>query len=744
MHPDLGRSSFALVVPAGPGAWVLALLSGDELAAQAAGVDDDLDVALAVDGSPLGASTDRDDGAVVDLAAVSSDARTVRPFAIQGGPLLVTVADVDGLAGGGWREPGLLLGAGIALSILVGSLILVLARGRAGALIVASEAQRARDRSEENFRAVVQHLSDLVVVTDAAMAVGFVTPSVTRLLGRNPAALAGGTLAHLAHPDDRALLAALASRPGVSEKGLVRFRHSDGSYRSFEVVVANRLDDPAIGGLVLTGHDVTDRVQLEDQLAHDATHDGLTGLPNLALVQDRLSHALVRAERTGSRVAVVFGDLDGFKGVNDRHGHLVGDRLLVGVAKRLRGAARAMDTVGRYAGDEFVVICEELDDEAGARLAAERLHREVAQPLEVDGHRIEVAMSLGVALAQPGESAESLLDRADRAMYRSKVDRQADDPPSPSPPDRPGDHSGCRRPSLSTTAEAPAVRPMPAPRPSSTATHTARVVSEVVTRRRDHGPAVAEQPVGARQGHIAVAGRAGGVGPGSAAVGVRGRRSPEAPEGAGGVTDTAPGTRRGSGTGRRSRGDNLVVGIRRRWRRAARLGGPTIGLVSPLARSLAAGVGVLVLLVGSSGVVGSSVVVVPLPWSGRPAWSGRSSWSGRPAWSGRSSWSVGRRGRVGPAWSGSGVVGAVVVVGCPVWSGVVAIGGRVGAAAAPCGSARWSSRCPSARSDVVGCGRCSAGWAAPAVPTRVPATAVTTRAHRWRRLRRGMVTPYSS
>ena len=109
-----------------------------------------------------------------------------------------------------------------------------------------------------------------------------------------------------------------------------------------------------------------------------------------------------------------------------------------------------------------------------------------------------------------------------------------------------------------------------------------------LARGRDHGPAVAEQPVGARQGHIAVAGRAGGVGPGSAAVGVRGRRSPEAPEGAGGVTDTAPGTRRGSGTGRRSRGDDLVVGIRRRWRRAARLGGPTIGLVNLRARSLAA------------------------------------------------------------------------------------------------------------------------------------------------------------
>ena len=167
LHPDLGQSAFAMVIPAGPGSWVLALLSGDELAEQAAAVDDELDVALAVGDSPVGASTVRD-GRAVDLDAVPSDARTVRPFDIDGGPLLVTVADIDGLAGGGWREPGLLLGAGLALSILVGALVLVLAQGRAGALRVASEAQLARDRSEENFRAVVQHLSDLVLVTDAS------------------------------------------------------------------------------------------------------------------------------------------------------------------------------------------------------------------------------------------------------------------------------------------------------------------------------------------------------------------------------------------------------------------------------------------------------------------------------------------------------------------------------------------------------------------------------------------------
>jgi len=423
VHPEFGESAFALVSPAGRSAWVVALLSGDALAAQAADVDDELDVALAVGDSPLGDSTARD-GRAIDLDAVPSDARTVSPYPIAGGPLMITVADIDGLAGGGWREPGLLLGAGLALSILVGALVLVLAQGRAGALRVASEAQLARDRSEENFRAVVQHLSDLVLVTDASTMISFVTPSVARLLGREASSLPGGFLGDLVHPDDRALLAALTSRSGVSEKGLIRFRHSDGSDRSFEVVVANRLEDPAIGGLVLTAHDVTDRVKLEDRLAHEATHDDLTGLPNRALIHDRLEHALLRADRTGGRVAVVFGDLDSFKPINDKYGHLIGDRLLQGVARRMRGAARAMDTVGRYGGDEFVVVCEELEDEAGARLAAERLHQEVARPLDVDLTMLDVAMSLGVALAAPGESAESVMHRADQAMYRAKAEQR--------------------------------------------------------------------------------------------------------------------------------------------------------------------------------------------------------------------------------------------------------------------------------------------------------------------------------
>jgi diguanylate cyclase (GGDEF)-like protein/PAS domain S-box-containing protein len=415
-------SGFALVAPAGDGKWVVGLLSGDQLAEEATGVDDELDVAIAVDGDQVGSSARRA-GGVIDLQRVPREARTTMSRDIEGGPLQVTVADLNGLAGGGWREPGLLLGAGIALSILVGSLILVLARGRAGALRVASEAEQARDRSEENFRAIVQHLSDLVVITDAEMDVLFVTPSVAQLLGRDASTITGQRLTAYVHPDDRGLLANVADRPGVSDKRLVRFRHSEGSHRYFEVVVSNRLEDPAIHGLVLTAHDVTDRVKLEDRLAHDATHDALTGLPNRTLIKDRLQVALARAERSGKKVAVIFGDLDGFKAINDDHGHLVGDDLLVAVANRLRSAARTAETVGRYAGDEFVVICEDLEDDAGARLAAERLHREVARLVDLDGILVDVTMSVGVAVADRQETIEGLLERADRAMYQAKPPR---------------------------------------------------------------------------------------------------------------------------------------------------------------------------------------------------------------------------------------------------------------------------------------------------------------------------------
>ena len=239
VHPDLGRPGSPSWRPPVPAPGSSPSCQVTSWPARPPLVDPELDVALTVGAGVLGA-TGRGRCGSVDLDAV--DARPVRRPArpVEGGPVNVIVADVDGLAGGGWREPGLLLGAGIALSVLVGSLILVLARGRAGALLVASEAEQAREHSEQNFRRSSSTCPTSCgdrrrVGDDLRHAVGR-RPARSRRVRRSRAV----SVTDLVIDDDRALLTSLSTRSGVSEKGLVRFVHSDGSDRSFEVVVANR------------------------------------------------------------------------------------------------------------------------------------------------------------------------------------------------------------------------------------------------------------------------------------------------------------------------------------------------------------------------------------------------------------------------------------------------------------------------------------------------------------------------
>ena len=181
-------------------------------------------------------------------------------------------------------------------------------------------------------------------------------------------------------------------------------------------------------GLVL--EDFTERKALEDQLAHQAFHDSLTGLPNRVLFRDRLVHALSRAKRQeaaqgeAGRVAVMYMDLDDFKRFNDSLGHQAGDRLLVGVAERVTGILRLGDTFARIAGDEFAMLLEDLEDVVQAAGVAARIKQDLSAPFEVDGHQAVVTSSIGVVVAAPGETgedyAEELMRRADIAMYRSK------------------------------------------------------------------------------------------------------------------------------------------------------------------------------------------------------------------------------------------------------------------------------------------------------------------------------------
>jgi diguanylate cyclase (GGDEF)-like protein len=167
--------------------------------------------------------------------------------------------------------------------------------------------------------------------------------------------------------------------------------------------------------------DITDLKEAEARLLHLATHDPLTRLPHRQLFDDRLKHALELARRAQSRVALLFLDIDGFKAVNDRHGHQTGDELLRSVAERLLGAVRDSDTVARIAGDEFVVILEKTVGPESIRGVAERMLRALRRPFLLPGIELAITASIGIAcFPEQARTPQELLRLADQAMYRAK------------------------------------------------------------------------------------------------------------------------------------------------------------------------------------------------------------------------------------------------------------------------------------------------------------------------------------
>lgn len=183
--------------------------------------------------------------------------------------------------------------------------------------------------------------------------------------------------------------------------------------------------DGRVVGTVGLAMDVTERKQMEAQLAHQAFHDTLTGLANRALFRDRVEHALMRAvtAREGHRecLAILFLDLDDFKGVNDTLGHAAGDELLTVVAERLLKATRGFDTVARLGGDEFAVLLEGMHHAADADRVVERVQLMLAAPVTIAGREARMRASLGVAHATGAESADELIRNADVAMYEAKA-----------------------------------------------------------------------------------------------------------------------------------------------------------------------------------------------------------------------------------------------------------------------------------------------------------------------------------
>jgi diguanylate cyclase (GGDEF)-like protein/PAS domain S-box-containing protein len=264
----------------------------------------------------------------------------------------------------------------------------------------------------------------VIVVVGPTGSVRYLSPSYERVTGRSIAEGLGRDAFAEVHGDDQAILRELLARsvasPGVTLPGQFRMTVADGTWHRFEMVATSLIDDPNVGGVVITYCDVTERRRLEKALERAALHDPLTDLPNRRLLADRLEHALAGAERTGSAVAVLFIDLDGFKQVNDVHGHDVGDQLLVQIARRFGACIRGTDTLARLGGDEFVVILERVTDPGEPTVTAQRLLATMALPFHFGPVRVEISASIGIALSATGKQ-RSLLHAADSAMYDAKT-----------------------------------------------------------------------------------------------------------------------------------------------------------------------------------------------------------------------------------------------------------------------------------------------------------------------------------
>lgn len=275
----------------------------------------------------------------------------------------------------------------------------------------------------EMMRPLLAASREVVVVTDEYGAVRFASPAVERLLGLQSASLPGRLLVDLAHPADRATLANAAERShsGRTDRPVdvrvdVRLRHEDGKWIWVEGLVANVMEEPSVRGLVWSFRDVTERRLALDRMADIALHDPLTGLPNRALLWDRLAQFTTRRDRHG---ALLFVDLDGFKRVNDELGHAAGDELLRTVADRLTQLVRPEDSCGRWGGDEFLVLSASVATEQAALALAERLETALAQHVQIAGRAVRVRTSIGVAMLDHRDP-EQILRLADQRMYEVK------------------------------------------------------------------------------------------------------------------------------------------------------------------------------------------------------------------------------------------------------------------------------------------------------------------------------------
>jgi diguanylate cyclase (GGDEF)-like protein/PAS domain S-box-containing protein len=281
----------------------------------------------------------------------------------------------------------------------------------------------ARKLSDGRYRELFEHATDAIFVTSAEAMITSTNRAGEKLTGYGREQLVGTSVFDLIAPEDaERTLGALQRLVGGGENEVTEFQLIRKNGEREFVEVSSRLikEDGRPVEIESIARDTSERHALEQKLRHDALHDPLTGLPNRTLFHDRLEQALGRATRSGSSVAVMLLDLDGFKDVNDSLGHAVGDELLVKLAPRLRRELRVSDSVARLGGDEFGFLFEDVTREQELVSLAERLLAAVADPVPVDHSPLRITGSLGITIAEATDTAETVLSNADTAMYSAK------------------------------------------------------------------------------------------------------------------------------------------------------------------------------------------------------------------------------------------------------------------------------------------------------------------------------------
>lgn len=286
-------------------------------------------------------------------------------------------------------------------------------------------AERTRELAsrERHFRALIQRSTDSTTVLDSDGVIAYQSPAIKPFLGYRASEVVGQPFAMLLQPEDavrlQSVISDLTTGQDRSASLELQLEHRDGTARVGEATLTNLLGDADVGGVVVNMRDVTMRIRLREELAHNTVHDGLTGLPNRTLFNERLAHALRKNKRMKSATTVMFVDIDHFKTVNDTKGHAVGDAVLVAAATRIESCVRVSDTVARLGGDEFGIILEGVSERA--RAVARRVVEAMQAPVHTGQGEVIASVSVGVAAATPSDDVETLVRHADTAMYQAKA-----------------------------------------------------------------------------------------------------------------------------------------------------------------------------------------------------------------------------------------------------------------------------------------------------------------------------------